>query len=209
MFSTSMMASSTTTPTAITSPASTIVLIVPPVQYSTRAAAISDNGIAVTLTRAVRHWNRKTLSTKDVKKAAQQQREAQVAERLLDEPRRAGTGWCSTAVPVRVPAGSPLERFLDPAGDFEGVAPTAAFRRSASGPGPPLITASPISCWWSSTTVATSASFRGRQSLRVPPVAPGNVRRRTLMGCTCLMDYAAGWVFPAPLRCRSRHRAST
>ena len=58
MFSTSMIASSTTSPSAITRPASTIVLSVPPRQCSTSAAASSDSGIAVRLMSAVRQSKR-------------------------------------------------------------------------------------------------------------------------------------------------------
>ena len=63
MFSMSMMASSTTTPTATANPASTIVLIVDPVRSSTMAAVASDSGMASRLISAARHWNRKASST--------------------------------------------------------------------------------------------------------------------------------------------------
>jgi len=54
MFSTSMIASSTTSPIAMTSPARTIVLIVVPIARRTTPAATSDSGIAVRLMSAVR-----------------------------------------------------------------------------------------------------------------------------------------------------------
>ena len=62
MCSMAMMASSTMTPTAITNPASTIVLRVAPRRDSTRAAASSDSGIATRLISAVRHEARKAPS---------------------------------------------------------------------------------------------------------------------------------------------------
>ena len=61
MFSTSMIASSTTTPIATTSPASTITLMVASRRSSTRIAASSDSGIAIRLMNAVRHSNRKAM----------------------------------------------------------------------------------------------------------------------------------------------------
>ena len=54
MFSISMIASSTTTPTAMTNPARTIVLIVVPRRCSTIAAVMSDSGMATRLINAVR-----------------------------------------------------------------------------------------------------------------------------------------------------------
>ena len=61
MFSTSMIASSTTTPTEITNPARTIVLIVTSRAHRTMAAAISDSGMATRLISAVRHSNRNRM----------------------------------------------------------------------------------------------------------------------------------------------------
>ena len=57
MFSTSMIASSTTTPMATTRPASTITLSVAPARSRTKIAATSDNGMAIKLMNAVRHSN--------------------------------------------------------------------------------------------------------------------------------------------------------
>ena len=54
MFSTSTMASSTMAPSAITKPASTIVLMVAPRAYSTSPAATSDSGMVMTLISADR-----------------------------------------------------------------------------------------------------------------------------------------------------------
>ena len=61
MFSTSMMASSTTTPMATTSPASTITLTVAPIWSSTSTAATRDRGMASRLMNAVRHSNRNAM----------------------------------------------------------------------------------------------------------------------------------------------------
>ena len=58
MFSTSMMASSTTAPSAITSPARVIVLIVSPRQYKTSSVVINDSGMVRMLIKATRHSNR-------------------------------------------------------------------------------------------------------------------------------------------------------
>ena len=57
MFSTSMIASSTTTPMATTNPASTITLSVAPARSRTTIAATSDSGMAIRLMNAVRHSN--------------------------------------------------------------------------------------------------------------------------------------------------------
>ena len=64
MFSTSMMASSTTTPTATTRPASTITFTVAPARSSTSSAATRDSGMAIRLMNAVRHSNRKATMIK-------------------------------------------------------------------------------------------------------------------------------------------------
>ena len=74
MFSMSMIASSTTTPTAITSPARTIVLIVAPRSVSTSPAATSDSGIATRLMSAARHSKRNATRTRIDQQAADEQR---------------------------------------------------------------------------------------------------------------------------------------
>ena len=88
MFSTSMIASSTTTPIATTSPASTITLMVVSRRSSTRIAAISESGIAIRLMNAVRHSNRKAAMISTTSRHADQQRRGEVVDRLLDEGRR-------------------------------------------------------------------------------------------------------------------------
>ncbi len=74
MFSTSMIASSTTSPMAITSPAMTIVLSVAPMAVSTSVAAISDSGIAVRLISAVRQSKRNDDQDDDHQDAADRHR---------------------------------------------------------------------------------------------------------------------------------------
>jgi hypothetical protein len=59
MFSTSMMASSTTTPIATTSPARTMTLTVAPAASRIRTAATRESGMAIRLMKAVRHSNKK------------------------------------------------------------------------------------------------------------------------------------------------------
>ncbi len=59
MFSTSMMASSTTAPRAMMSPANVMVLTVSPRQCSTSSVAINDSGIVSMLISATRHSKRK------------------------------------------------------------------------------------------------------------------------------------------------------
>ena len=81
MFSTSMIASSTTSPSAITRPASTIVLIVPPRQWSTSAAASSDSGIAVRLIERGAPVEQEQHQHDDDQHAAEQQR----ADRLSSD----------------------------------------------------------------------------------------------------------------------------
>ena len=64
MFSTSMIASSTTTPTAITNPARIIVLMVAPAQVEhQRRRPPATSGMATRLINAVRHSKRKAPST--------------------------------------------------------------------------------------------------------------------------------------------------
>ena len=63
MFSTSMIASSTTSPSAMTSPAITIVLMVAPLHSNTSPAPSSDSGMATRLIVACRQSRVKTNST--------------------------------------------------------------------------------------------------------------------------------------------------
>ena len=87
MFSTSMIASSTTSPIAITRPARTIVLIVVPIARRITPAATSESGMAVRLIRAVRQSKRKPIEDHDHQAAADEHRVAEVVDRPLDERR--------------------------------------------------------------------------------------------------------------------------
>ena len=85
MFSTSMMASSTTSPTAMARPASTIVLSVPPMSTEHQHGATIDSGMAVRLMTAVRHSNRKAMTMSATRTQPMTWRTAELAERQLDE----------------------------------------------------------------------------------------------------------------------------
>ena len=67
MFSTSMIASSTITPNAMTSPASTIVLIDWPVYFKIRPATTRDRGIDRMLISATRHSKRNSNRTMTIR----------------------------------------------------------------------------------------------------------------------------------------------
>jgi len=63
MFSTSMMASSTTSPTAMASPPSVKVFRLMPKAHNTEIAPNSDSGMAVREIKAIRKLNRKRTRT--------------------------------------------------------------------------------------------------------------------------------------------------
>ena len=118
MFSMSMIASSTTTPTATPKPARIIVLIVAPSASSTIPAAASDSGIASRLTNAARHWNRNAISTNTTR----MQPSTTANARLLIAV------WMKVdcrkmCVSMWIPAGrlERGERLQDPVGDVERV----------------------------------------------------------------------------------------
>ena len=75
-----MIASSTTMPTAMTKPASTIVLIDAPRKYSTSTAATSDSGIDTRLISAVAPLVQEGDEDQDDQRAADDQRDGQVAK---------------------------------------------------------------------------------------------------------------------------------
>ena len=85
MFSTSMIASSTTAPSAITRPARVIVLMVAPRQYSTSIVATSDSGIVSRLISATRHSNRNSPQDDHDQDEAEHERLGEVGDRQLDE----------------------------------------------------------------------------------------------------------------------------
>jgi len=85
MFSTSMMESSTTEPSAIASPPSVIVLMVMPHFSRTMTAVSSDMGIATSEMHAVRTLPNNRNSTTATRMPAKCQRVLHVPERGLDE----------------------------------------------------------------------------------------------------------------------------
>ena len=60
MFSTTMIASSTSTPSAMAMPPSVIVLIVPPPKLTAMRALTTETGMAASVTSVARHEARKT-----------------------------------------------------------------------------------------------------------------------------------------------------
>ena len=126
MFSTSMMASSTTSPMAMARPARTIVLIVPPSQRSRTTAETSDSGMAVRLMTAVRHSKRKAMRMSDDEDAAEDHGDAEVVQRLLDE--RGGAEDVRGDLDVGQAGPQRLQGLLELARDFEGVGPRGTSR---------------------------------------------------------------------------------
>ena len=88
-FSTSMIASSTTSPSAMTRPARTMVLRVPPRAWRTSTAARSESGMARRLMTAVRHSKRKAARIAATSRQPQSMALLQVVEGHLDEGGRA------------------------------------------------------------------------------------------------------------------------
>ena len=80
-----MIASSTTAPRAITSPARVIVLIVAPRQCSTSRVAMSDSGMVSRLISATRHSKRNSAEDHHDQEEAEHQRLGEVVDRQLDE----------------------------------------------------------------------------------------------------------------------------
>ena len=163
MFSTSMMASSTTTPTATTRPASTITLTVAPAQSSTSSAATSDSGMAIRLMNAVRHSNKKATMIKATSRMPSRIARGEVVDRLLDEGRRPE----DRGVAPRCPAVREPSRPWPPRRPWS---PPPCSPRGTSGPpaatlAPSFTTASPISGPGSTLTSPRSAS---RSDLAVP-----------------------------------------
>ena len=119
MFSTSMIASSTTTPMATTSPASTITFTVAPRRSRTSRAATSDSGMAIRLMKAVRHSKRNAMMIRMTSRMPINIAIGEVVERLLDERRGAEDRR------VDLYAGQSrlelIHRRLDPVGDLQRV----------------------------------------------------------------------------------------
>ncbi len=173
MFSMSMMASSTTTPTAITSPARTIVLMVASRTSSTVSAPSSDNGIATALMTALRHSKRNSSRITMTRRAPRNSAlvrlsmaiSMNVAGRKIvlstSTPGRPGSSCCSTSSTPSVTS---------------SVLAHGSFSTMSISPSPSLITASPFSGWWLVSMSATS--------LRVTALPPPPSRTTTSPSCS-------------------------
>ena len=84
-FSTSTIASSTTSPTAIARPPSVIVFTDRPNQYMTIALVKNDSGMAVSVIAVVRRLSRNRNRTRATMIVASRQRRLDVVDRRLDE----------------------------------------------------------------------------------------------------------------------------
>lgn len=163
MFSTSMMASSTTTPRATTSPASTITLMVAPRRSRTRSAAASDSGMAMSEMNAVRHSKRKAarISTTSATPISRAVVRFSMAASMNVAGRKIEVSICMPGRPGRsLSIASSTPRVTSSVFVF------GYFWTISMIPGPSLMTASPCSGWCSSTTRATSARRRGRPPRR-------------------------------------------
>ncbi len=156
MFSTSMIASSTTTPMATTKPASTITFRVAPARSSTSTAATRDNGMAIREMKAVRHSNRKEtmiITTSPIPISS-----ATVRLPIDCSMNVAGLKMLvSTSIP-RSPGAISAMASSTPRVTSKVLAPRN-FCTTSSRPGPSLTTASPISGPESTRTVPRSPSF--------------------------------------------------
>ncbi len=153
-----MIASSTTSPMAITSPAMTIVLSVAPIAVSTRVAAISDSGIAVRLITAVRQSKRNVsritiTSTQPIIMAS----DRLSSDRSMNVAGRKMVGSISTPFKPGFRSSIAFSTFLV----TSSVLPVGCFSTIKSRPSPSLITASPIGGGKPILTSATSPSRKG------------------------------------------------
>ena len=89
MFSIPMIASSTNTPSATANPPRVMVFRVSPMRESTAIAASSDSGIAVKAMTRGAPVAQERIQHGDDQDGRDQQRALQLAERFLDEIRRA------------------------------------------------------------------------------------------------------------------------
>src|SRR5262245_6026968 len=170
MFSMSMMASSTTTPTAMTNPARTMVLIVVPRTYNTSAPAISDNGIATTLMSAARHSYRKAPRTTITSRQPMSSALARLCK--ASSMKVAGRKiWASMSTPCR-PGLSAASASSTPR-VTSSVLAHGSFSTIIMRPGPPLMTPSPIIGQVSHFTSATSP----RRTVLPPRTSSGTLAR--------------------------------
>ena len=178
MFSTSMIASSTTTPIATTNPASTITFTVSPRRSRMSSAPSRDNGIAIRLMKAVRH-SKEGNDDQDDQQDPDQHGHGEIVDRLLDE----GGGpkiVVSTVMPGKQ-ACSSLIAASTPRVTSSVLAPRNFWTTSMM-PGPSLMTASPIRGPWSMATSPMSASRRTFPSRSTTGTAPSSAG--SVIGCT-------------------------
>ena len=179
-FSMSMMASSTMSPRAITNPARTIVLMVVPRAFRTSTAASSDSGMATTLISAVRQEYRNRASITIISRAPRIR--ALVRLSIASSMNVAGRKiWASMAIPGR-PGRSSSSAASTPLVTSRVLA-QGSFSTMSMRPSPWLMTASPMSGWWSLTRSATWL----RRICRPSSVTMGRLARSSwvTMGCTC------------------------
>ena len=179
MFSTSMIASSTTTPIATTNPASTITFTVSPRMSRMSSAPSRDNGIAIRLMKAVRHSKRKATMIRTTSRIPISM--AMVRLSIDCSMKVAGRKIVvSTLMPGR-PACSSLIAASTPRVTSSVLAPRNFWTTSMM-PGPSLMTASPIRGPWSMATSPMSASRRTFPSRSTTGTAPSS--EGSVIGCT-------------------------
>ncbi len=180
MFSTSMIASSTTTPIATTRPARTMTLIVASRRSSTSTAARSESGIATRLMNAVRNSKRNAAMMRMTSSTPMSR--ARLRLSIDCSMNVAGRKICeSISMPGR-PALSWVSASSTPSVTSTVFAPRYFWTMSRR-PGPPLTTPSPQICWLSWTTRPRSAIRR----IRPPRVATGT--------CARSAGSSIGWMF--------------
>ena len=153
-FSTSMMASSTTTPMATTNPASTMTLTVAPAASKIKTAETKESGIAIKLMNAVRHSKRKAMMINATKAMP-----SSIATRRLSSDCSMNVAGRKIVVSTVIP-GNPgcISRIASstPRVTSTVFAPRY-FCTTSSSPGPSSTTPSPISGPGSITTRPKSA----------------------------------------------------
>ncbi len=153
MFSTSIIASSTTSPSAITSPAITIVLSVKPNAVSSTTAETRDNGIAIKLMSAVRQSKRKITRISTTR--AQPMSNASLRLLMARTTNVAGRKiLLSTLIPVR--PGFSSSSAASTRRVTSSVFPWGCFSTMSNNPGPASMIASPIGGGEPNCTSATS-----------------------------------------------------
>ena len=158
MFSMSMIASSTITPSAITKPARIIVLIVAPTVASTSPAATRDSGIVTRLISATRHSKRKNSRISVTR----------MKPRIIARPRLSIEVSMKVAgrkmvVSTRMP-GSPGCIAVSASSTprvTSTVLPQGSFSTISMMPTPSSMMASPLRCGWCSRTTVGDVADPG------------------------------------------------